>query len=65
MLDVGCGGGILTMKFQKCVKKLICVDSSPKMLKHVPKTIETRVARANKLSFPDESFDKVMCHSIF
>lgn len=65
LLDVGCGGGILTIALQKYVNNIIGVDGSTEMLKHVPKTIETHLANAAKLPFLDNKFDKILCHSIF
>lgn len=65
LLDVGCGGGILTIALQKYVNNVVGVDGSAEMLQHVPKTIETHVARADELPFLDNKFDKILCHSIF
>lgn len=65
LLDVGCGSGMLAKLLQKLVHKVIGIDSAQEMLKHVPKTIKTYVAEANNMPFLDNTFDKILCHSIF
>ena len=65
LLDVGCGGGILTYGLQKYVKQIIGIDASSQMLQHVPQTIETYLAKADNMPFLDNKFDKLLCHSIF
>lgn len=65
LLDVGCGGGILTQSFLKFVSRIIGIDASKEMLQHVPKSINTHVAKAHNMPFLDKTFEKVLCHSIF
>jgi ubiquinone/menaquinone biosynthesis C-methylase UbiE len=69
VLDLGCGTGLLSLKF---LKKADCtiqgVDGSPEMLKifeskiaqlHLGNKITCTLQKAEKLSFPKESFDIV------
>ncbi len=66
VLEVGCGEGRLTMKYFGRAKSLVAIDplqSSIRVAKRKapkgPKSPEFRVMRAEKLAFPDESFDIV------
>jgi len=65
LLDVGCGGGILTKSLRKSVRRVIGIDSAQEMLGHMPKNIKTYVAKADNMPFLDSTFDKILCHSIF
>ncbi len=66
VLEVGCGEGRLTMKYFGRAKSVVAIDplrSGIRIAKRKapkgPKTPEFRVMRAEKLAFPDESFDVV------
>lgn len=65
LLDVGCGGGILTKSLRKFVRRVVGVDASVEMLQHMPKNIKTYVTKADNMPFLDSTFDKILCHSIF
>lgn len=65
LLDVGCGAGMLTVPLQKFVGRIIGIDPVIEMLEYLPRTIKTYVAKADKLPFLSEKFDKILCHSIF
>lgn len=65
LLDVGCGGGILTKSLLKFTHHITGIDASKEMLQHMPKNIKTYVAKAHNMPFLDKTFDKILCHSIF
>lgn len=67
VLEVGCGDGRVTAKYFRKAKKTVAIDPSQASIKiakrEVPKgekNLEFRVMRAEKLAFPDESFDIVV-----
>lgn len=64
LLDVGCGAGVLTLPLSNFVKKIIGIDYSPSMIRHIPKRIETHIAQASNIPFDNETFNKVLCHSV-
>lgn len=67
LLDVGCGAGLFTDKLVNHVGVTVGIDASSKMLERANK--ESRFikveALADHLPFPNESFNKIFCHSIF
>ncbi len=67
LLDVGCGAGLLTDQLVNHVGVTIGIDASSEMLGRASK--ESRfirvIAPAVHLPFPNESFNKIFCHSIF
>ena len=67
LLDVGCGAGLLTDKLVDKVDIVVGIDANSEMIGNAGK--ESRfvkvVAMADCLPFPDESFDKIFCHSVF
>ncbi len=65
LLDVGCGGGILTKSLKKFVNRIIGIDAAKEILQHMPKNIKTYVAKADNMPFSDKMLDKILCHSIF
>lgn len=65
LLDVGCGVGILTVEFKKYAGEVVGIDASRFMLKLVPSNIKTYLAEVSNMPFPDQEFDKILCHSIF
>jgi len=65
VLDVGCGAGVITTPLSAYVGKIIGVDAAPSMIQYLPPRIEKCIAEANKLPFKNNSFDKVLCHSVF
>ncbi len=67
LLDLGCGAGLLTSYLKNQVYAVVGVDASLEMLKNADKDSKfiKVVAMADCLPFPDNSFDKIFCHSIF
>lgn len=67
LLDLGCGAGLLTVYLIDQVDIIVGVDASMEMLNNADK--DSRLikvqAMADCLPFPDNSFDKIFCHSIF
>lgn len=70
VLDVGCGEGSVTIPIAKRVKKVIGIDSSPKMLEYLEKraskqnidNIETVLKPIEEISYEDiEDVDVVVC----
>ena len=65
LLDVGCGSGMLTIPLADYVEKIVGVDAAEQMILKMPKTIKSHLAKADNLPFEKNSFDKLLCHSIF
>lgn len=73
-LEIGAGTGYfsLNLRLAEVVKRATCTDVSPGMLrqleqnakKHEIAHVETNVAEAGELPFPDESFDLVIGHAV-
>jgi ubiquinone/menaquinone biosynthesis C-methylase UbiE len=76
-LDIGTGPGQITIKLagRLTLWKFIGIDRSPNMIAkaqenftaaedHLAGRVEFRVADGNRLPFPDETFDFVMCNSV-
>lgn len=67
LLDVGCGAGLFTIHLINYVDIIVGIDASFEMIKRAPS--ESRfikiTASADQLPFPDKSFNKIFCHSIF
>ena len=67
LLDVGCGAGLLTDKLVDEVDITIGIDASSGMIGNAGKKSKfvKVITTADHLPFPDESFDKIFCHSVF
>lgn len=67
LLDVGCGAGLLTDKLVDYVDFVIGVDANSAMIGNADKGSKfvKVVSMADHLPFPNESFDKIFCHSVF
>lgn len=70
VLDIGCGGGRLTIQISDFVKKIFAIDYSNSSIKFAKKenprkNVEYSVMDANKLEFEDNSFDLVISHAVF
>lgn len=67
LLDVGCGAGLFTDKLVNHVGITVGIDASSKMLERAKKESKfIKVeALADHLPFPNKSFNKIFCHSIF
>ena len=69
VLDVGCGEGSVTIPIAKRVKKVIGLDSSPKMLEYLEKragdnnidNIETVLKPIEEIKYSDGERGKVRC----
>ena len=71
ILDIGCGGGLLTEEFAKRGARVTGVDSSYRSLYHAKAharenalDIAYRLGNASALSFPDHSFDIVVASEV-
>lgn len=67
LLDVGCGAGLLTDKLVGDVGVTVGTDASSEMIGNAvteSKFVKV-IAMADHLPFPNESFDKIFCHSVF
>lgn len=67
LLDVGCGAGLFTIHLLDYVDIIVGIDASSEMIKRASTTNRfiKITALADQLPFPDQSFNKVFCHSIF
>lgn len=67
LLDVGCGAGLLTDQLVNYAGIIVGIDASSKMLGRASKESKfiRVIALADCLPFPNRSFDKIFCHSIF
>lgn len=67
LLDVGCGAGLLTDKLANFVDVTVGTDANSEMIGNASKNSKfiKVIAMADYLPFPDESFDKIFCHSVF
>lgn len=67
-LEVGCGAGMLLIPLSKYVRTASGVDYSSSLIKKLESNWgkgALDVAEANNLPFENNSFDKVLAHSIF
>ncbi len=66
LLEVGCGNGLLLKRLRKRAKTVTGTDFSAALLEGInDPTIEVHHAEANKSPFKNNSFDRVVCHSVF
>lgn len=65
LLDVGCGAGLITKELTTKVAVIVGLDASYEMILHTPEIIHRVVGQAHKLPFQAQTFDKVLCHSVF
>ncbi len=67
LLDVGCGAGLLTDQLVNHASITVGIDASSKMLGRAGKESKfiRVIAPAERLPFPNNTFDKIFCHSIF
>jgi 2-polyprenyl-6-hydroxyphenyl methylase / 3-demethylubiquinone-9 3-methyltransferase len=68
LLDIGCGGGVLTEEFASMGCQVTGIDLSPRSIEiarfhaaRVELSIDYQVGSATRLSFEKESFDVVSC----
>lgn len=68
LLDVGCGTGLFLEYFSDKVKETVGVDYSKEMIDKAKLTFPNHsfyIAPANCLPFESESFDLIICYSVF
>lgn len=67
LLEVGCGAGMLLIPLSKYVKHFWGADYSEPHIKAMKKhfNVNALVAKADKLPFNDNEFNKILCHSVF
>lgn len=66
ILDLGCGSGAFLRHFyQDGYRQLFGVEPDPELIKHIPSDKATvKVGFAEKLDFPDASFDAVWIYGV-
>ena len=69
VLDLGCGGGRLTISLNRFVKKIIGIDFSKELVCSARrnakrKNIEYAAMDGEKLDFPANSFDVIVSHAV-
>ena len=68
LLEVGCGAGMLLIPLSKVVKSVSGVDmstSSVRRLKEVCPEFNLFISEANNLPFENETYNKLLVHSVF
>lgn len=65
LLDVGCGAGLITKELTDKVAMTVGLDATREMILHAPRSIQGVEGLAHKLPFQAQTFDKVLCHSVF
>lgn len=67
LLDLGCGAGLITNKLVDDVNIVVGVDASSGMIENADRKSKfiKVIAMADNLPFPNESFNKIFCHSVF
>ena len=68
LLEVGCGAGMLLIPLSKLAKTAHGVDLSLSLINKLRKAhpeLNVFVAGANNLPFENESYDKILVHSVF
>lgn len=70
LLDVGCATGRVTFELSEHVKKAVGTDFSQKMIERAKReykkdNLAFEVCPAHELPFPDNSFDRLLCYSVF
>ena len=61
VLEVGGGTGLIASCFLGSARRIVVLDPSREMLRRVPEGIERVEGVAQKIPFPDRSFDLVLC----
>jgi ubiquinone/menaquinone biosynthesis C-methylase UbiE len=69
VLDLGCGGGRLTLSINKYVNSIIGIDFSKELISSAKKNknannVTFKVMDGEKLDFPKDSFDVVVSHAV-
>ena len=68
LLDAGCGAGMLLKPLSAHVKNVVGVDYAAAMIERCKKFcpgVEVKVAELQNLPFPENTFDKIVCFSVF
>lgn len=71
ILDAGCGPGFLVRAYASHEARVTAIDLSPVAVKLTRKSLKdfgfkgkVKVANIEKLPFPDQNFDQVVCHGV-
>jgi len=68
LLEVGCGAGMLLGPLSTIVRRVVGVDYASSMVERCRNSfphLEIMVGEAGDLSFPENTFDKIVCFSVF
>lgn len=67
VLDVGCGAGLITRQLLGIGLRTLGLDINKTMLQHARgvEGLDLIQGSADRLPFPDNSVDRIFCHSIF
>lgn len=68
LLEAGCGAGMLISGLSTCVRRIVGVDYAVNMIKRCKKIfplVELAVAEVRSLPFKENTFDKIVCFSVF
>lgn len=65
LLDIGCGAGLITKELTSKIAVIVALDATREMILHTPEIIHRVVGQAHKLPFQAQTFNKVLCHSVF
>lgn len=69
VLDAGCGNGYLSRRMAKTAKKVVGIDLTEKLIasaknRQNPQNTKFYVCDLEKLSFPENTFDVVLCNMV-
>lgn len=71
VLDIGCGSGDFSIELARAGASVIALDISRDRIEAVKKkalekglTLDLRIGDAEKTTFPDETFDLILCRSV-
>ncbi len=68
--DVGCGNGMTAHELYRYSHRIVAIDIVPNMVELAKKFLKNdtgilmEVASADKLPFPDNTFDKIVCNAV-
>lgn len=65
LLDFGCGAALITRELAFASNNIVGIDANYQMIRHAPVSIKRVLGVGDSLPFRDDSFDKILCHSVF